>query len=298
MIFDIQTEDVEYLSHQGLSLRARIYRPHGAGPFPAMVDVHGGAWIEGNLLGNNRINRPVAAGGVVIMAIDYRLPPAGIYPCSVADVNYAVRWLKKNAERFGARAELVGAMGTSAGGHLAVLAGLKPYDPRYAELPLQDGERFDARVNCVVTMWPVICPLTRYRENIDRKQRDDQLHAGRVGAGLDQMKYWVSEAAMADGSPVLALERGDHVGTPDMLYVQATGDLLHPRHSMDRFCAAYRKAGGRVEELLVKGEPYDLVRSMPDSLEATRAVRGIIAFINASKERAGAQRLLQTEAQS
>jgi acetyl esterase/lipase len=174
-------------------------------------------------------------------------------------------------------------MGTSAGGHLAVRAALKPHDARYAALPLDGGNTFDARVACVAAMWPVICPLTRFRENIERNARGDQFHADRVGSGLDQMSYWLSEAAMSDGSPMLALERGDKIEKPDTLYVQATGDRLHPRPSMDQFCTAYRKAGGRVEVVLVEGEPYDLVRSAPDSSEAMRAIRRIIDFIRARK---------------
>jgi acetyl esterase len=285
-MLEVDTEELAYNSHDGVPLRARLYRPRGRGPFPAMVDVHGGAWIMGSFVNNDPINRPIAAGGVVVMAVDYRMPPVGTYPCSVADVNYAVRWLKLNSQRCATRPELVGAMGSSAGGHLAVLAALKPDDARYAQLSLAGGEAFDARVGCVVTMWPVICPLTRFRENVERRQHGDQLHADRVGSGLDQMKYWLSEEAMADGSPMLALERGDEVATPEMLYVQASGDRLHPRHCMDRFCVAYRKAGGRVEAVLVEGEPYDLVRSAPESSEAKRAVRRIIDFIHESKARA------------
>ncbi len=59
---------------------------------------------------NDPINLPVASGGVVIAALDFRVPPASANPGSVADVNYAVRWLKANAARFNTRPEWVGAM--------------------------------------------------------------------------------------------------------------------------------------------------------------------------------------------
>jgi acetyl esterase/lipase len=170
-------------------------------------------------------------------------------------------------------------MGTSSGGHLAVLAGLKPFDPRYAGVPLPGGEQFDARVSCIVAMWPVICPLTRYRENLTRGTSGDSYYAERVGGGLDQMKYWLTEEAMGEGSPMLALERGDKVDTPDVLYVQALCDIIHPRHCMDRFCEHYRRRGGRVETVLVEGEPYDLVRTKAQSAEARRAVKRATDFI-------------------
>lgn len=289
--FEVDTEELDYVVHNGVPLRARLYRPRGRGPFPAMVDAHGGAWIQGSFVNNDPINRRVAAGGVVVMAVDFRLPPAGTYPASVADVNYAIRWLKMNAHRWGTLPELVGAMGTSAGGHLAVLAALKPRDPRYAAVPLPGSAAFDARAACVVTMWPVICPLTRFRENVGRKTAGDESYATRVGSGLDQMKYWLTEDAMADGSPMLALERGDVVEMPDTLYVQALGDNLHPRHCMDRFCAAYARAGGRVETVLVAGEPYDLVRTAPESAEARRATKRMIGFIHECAARATRSRV-------
>ncbi len=280
---EVTTEELSYLSRNGTPIGARLYRPRGPGPFPAMVDAPGGAWIQGSFVNNDPINRRIAAGGILVLAIDYSLPPAGTYPSSVADMNYAIRWLKLHAERYGVRPEWVGAMGTSSGGHLAVLAAIKPNDKRYAETPLGGGGAVDAQVSCVVTMWPVICPLTRFRENLERKTSGDQNYATRVGAGLDQMKYWLSEEAMANGSPMLAVERGDDVAMPDVLYVQATGDTLHPRHCMDRFCAAYRKRGGRVEAVLVEGSPYDFIRTDPECAEAKRAMRRMIEFVHECK---------------
>ena len=277
-MFDVDTEDFEWARIQGVPLRARLYKPRGRGPFPAMVDAHGGAWITGRYDGNDPINRPLAQSGVAVLAVDYRLPPRDTYPASVADINYAVRWLKANAERCGTRADLVGTMGTSSGGHLAVLAALKPAEPRYASVPLE-GKAFDARVSCVVTLWPVICPLTRFRVNKERAARGENHHAARVGSSPEQMKYWLTEAAMDEGSPMLALERGDKVETPDILYVQAICDRLHPRECMDRFCAAYRKAGGHVEAVLVEGEPYDAVRTNPQSPHSRAAVKRMSDFI-------------------
>jgi acetyl esterase len=286
-MYEVDSAEIHYVTHGDTRLVARIYRPRGRGPFPAMVDGHGGAWIQGSFVNNDPINRRLAEGGIVVMAVDYTLPPDHTYPASVADMNYAVRWLKLNAAAYDTRREWVGLMGTSAGGHLAVLAALKPQDSRYAALTLPGGAAIDARAFCVVTMWPVICPYTRFKENLERHAQSDRLHADRVGSGLEQMKYWITQDAMAEGSPMLAVERGDEVEKPDTLYVQASGDRLHPRHCMDRFCAAYRERGGNVETVLVEGEPYDLVRVKPDSPEARRAMKRMTDFIHEAKARVG-----------
>jgi hypothetical protein len=55
-------------------------------------------------------------------------------------------------------------------------------------------------------------------------------------------KFWKTEEAMAEGSPLLILERGEKVEMPPAQYVQGTDDVAHPRDHLDRFVAIYRKA--------------------------------------------------------
>ena len=123
---------------------------------------------------NSPSARARARGGVVVFAIDFRNPPEATYPASVADMNFAVRWLKANATRFNTRPNWIGTMGTSSGGHLAVLVAMKPHDARYASIPFAAAPKLDASVPFVVSMWPVICPATRVQENKDRQARGDR----------------------------------------------------------------------------------------------------------------------------
>ena len=273
--FDI--EEVEYLRPGEKPFLARVFRPRGKGPFPAVVEAHGGAWCENNRTSNDSINAAVAAGGIVVAALDFRNPPEATYPGSVADINHGVRWLKSQAARFNTRPELVGSMGTSSGGHLVVLAALKPVDSRYASIE-RPGVEGDARVPFVVALWPVICPLGRYR---DRKAKapGEQAYQGRGGAVVMQQRYWLTEEAMGEGSPMLALERGDAVEFPQILYLQNPIDELHPRHLMEQFVVNYRKRGGEVRQELFEGAKYDLVRSEPASQAAKAAVAKIVDFI-------------------
>jgi acetyl esterase/lipase len=113
----VHTEDLEYLRPQdGGPLLARYYRPEGAGPFPAVLEVHGGAWTSGDRLNNVAIGEYLASHGIVVLSIDFRMPPAVRYPETVADVNFGIRFLKVNATRFATRSELVGGLGTSSVG--------------------------------------------------------------------------------------------------------------------------------------------------------------------------------------
>lgn len=275
--YEIEIEEVEYLRHGDKPFLARVFKPRGRGPFPAIVEAHGGAWCEGNRVNNDAINGAVAKGGVVVAALDFRNPPDATYPGSVADVNYGIRWLKSQAARFNTKPDLVGSMGTSSGGHLVVLNGLKPRDPRYAALALPGG--FDARVAYVVALWPVICPFGRYTARKPAAAGEPSPGA-RGNAATMQLKYWLTEAAMSEGSPTLALERGDPVELPNILYLQNPIDVLHPRANLEQFVANYRGKGGQVQLELFEGGPYDLVRSEPDSDSAKEVIRKIIGFIH------------------
>ena len=280
-VYDIEVEDVEYLRHGDRPLLARLFKPRGPGPFPAIVELHGGAWNLGDRLMDVAINKPLAQSGVVVAALDFRMPPVAPYPASLADINYAIRWVKTQAARWGSRPDWVGALGSSSGAHQAMLAGMRPHDPRYAALPLPAGApAVDARLRCVVLCWPVIDPLARYHYAKQLKE------SGKPHPELlDQViplhdKYWQSEAAMAEGNPVLALERGERVELPPVLYIQGTKDVAHPRVDLDRFVAQYRKAGGQVELELFEGEAEGFVIRNSSSPASGQALEKIIEFVH------------------
>ena len=129
--YQVTVEDIEYRRVDGEPLLARLYRPQGSGPFPSVVGVHGGAWMSGDRLQNEAIDRAVASAGAVVMALDFRLAPASPYPASIADVNFGIRWLKSHATEFDSRPDWVGAVGASSGGQQMLLSALRPRDPRY-----------------------------------------------------------------------------------------------------------------------------------------------------------------------
>jgi acetyl esterase len=246
-------EEIEYLRHGDKPLLARVYKPHGAGPFPALVECHGGAWCQSDRFTEKLRHEYMASHGIVSIALDFRSGNEDPYPASVQDINYAVRWAKAHARDLKTRPDLIGLSGQSSGGHLAMLVAMRPHDPRYAVIALPAGTPAqDATVRAVVMSWPVINPLSRYR------------HAKRaLAGGADWAKpiiprhdsYWRSEAAMAEGNPVLALERGEKVQTPPAIWFQGRGDVVHdykdadsdfPGNEPQRFVADYKKAGGDI----------------------------------------------------
>ena len=253
---EFDAQDIEYLRHGDKPLLARVYRPHGAGPFPALVELHGGAWCNADRFSDKVRHEWLAGHGVVIVSLDWRVAREGAYPKALEDINYAIRWAKLNAKDLKTRPDLIGISGQSSGGHLAMLAAMRPHDPRYKAIALPPGSpAHDATVKCAVLSWPVINPLGRYRfakRNAALPNPPDWP----PGIIDRHHQFWGTEANMAEGNPMLILERGEKVALPPAIWHQGRGDILHDYKDEDykgmeteapRFTANYKKAGGDIE---------------------------------------------------
>ena len=276
-----KVEDVEYLRHGSTPLLARLYRPQGTGPFPIMVELHGGAWYKSDRLADTLIHETLAKSGVIVASLDFRQPPVASYPASLQDIHYGIRWLKGRAQDLGGRPDMIGSMGNSSGGHQAMLLAMRAFDARYAALPSPAGAAAaDATVRCVIMTSPVIDPLGRYHYAKQLKAGGQPYPAlvDDVLPGHDS--YWKTEEAMAEGAPALALERGEKVQLPPVLYLQGTDDQAHPRPHLDRFVAAYRKAGGIVDLELFDGEGQGFIMRKAGSPASNRALEMIVEFVH------------------
>jgi len=266
--FEVDVKDVEYQQLDGAPWLARVYRPIGVGPFPTIVDVHGGAWNNGDRTNDTQLNQALAARGILTVAIDFRQPPQAGYPASVQDMNRAIRWLKVHATEYGG-VDKVGALGVSSGGHLVLLGGIRPRDARYSALPLPGHPEVDASLAYVVACWPVSDPLYRYKKA--QESGNDNV----VGA---HDRYWGTEAAMEEGNPPLALERGEPVELPPTLVIQRKVDTAHPLEMQQRLVEWYRKRGGHIEMPLFDTipTPFKISDEFP---ETSTVVETIAEFI-------------------
>lgn len=277
--YEIDVEDVEYLKHGDQALLARIYKPRGAGPFPLVIDLHGGAWNKKDRTSDAGTDEPLARSGVVVVALDFRMPPQAGYPASLQDVNYAIRWCKARAADLRTTPERIGILGVSSGGHQAMLTAMRPRDPRYSAIPLAGHEGIDASVSAVILCWPVIDPLGRYRYAKNLKEQGE--HAKQADEWIAAHdKYWQDENEMAEGNPTLALERGEKVEMPPVVYIQGTADLAHPKPNREQFISSYRKAGGSVDLHLFDDVGEAFITNDPTSAQAKGAIEKIIEFVH------------------
>jgi len=221
--FDV--DDVEYLRHGGKPLLARVYKPRGEGPFPAMVECHGGAWCQSDRLTEKLRHQHMAAHGIVSIALDFRSGNEDPYPASVQDINYAVRWAKLHARELKTRPDLVGLSGQSSGGHLAMLVAMRPHDARYAAIPLPAGSpAHDASVRCVIMTWPVINQGREVAFLIEGEEKAQVLHD--VFLGPYQPETYPSQIIRpASGQLMLLLDAAAAAKLPAPANSDSTGTL-------------------------------------------------------------------------
>ena len=267
--FGVESFDRIYRSGPNGDWPVRIYQPQGDGPFPVLIDVHGGAWTRGNYLNNELMDRALAATGVLVMALEFRQSPDHVYPAQVQDVNYGTRWAKTHAADFNGDPDNVGGLGTSSGGHSMMLSALRYDDPRYAADPVPGGEDQTAALRYAITGWPVLDSHARY------------LYAKEAGIARlmePSETYFPDEAAMQEGSPQQSLDRGDYRELPPMLILQGDSDDNIPLTIPERFVETYRAKGGAVDITYFPGMPHAFAQQAgPDTDRAVGLMKEFLA---------------------
>ena len=120
-----QESDVVFATVDGATLKLDLAMPvQGKTPFPAVVCLHGGGWVGGDRKQMAQTIEVLARRGYVAIAPDYRLAPKHRFPACIEDCKTAVRWLRANGDKYNADTARIGAVGLSAGAHLACLLGV------------------------------------------------------------------------------------------------------------------------------------------------------------------------------
>jgi len=268
--FDLKVTEVEFRrAVSGRMLMARIYQPQGVGPFPTLLDLHGGAWNNKDRTANEPMDRAVAASGVLVVAVDLTLAPEGPYPASVQDGNYGVRWLKSKAAEWNGEAANLGVLGSSSGGHVAELLGLRPRDPRYNAIPLSGDAKVDATVAYVATRSPISDTVARYQQ-AEKMKRESMINNNKT--------YFRPWETIAESNPQQILDRREAASLPPLLIMQgALDDNVLPA-VQEKFAASYRAAGGDCELHVFEGCEHEWVaKPGPQTDRAHEMVKAFIA---------------------
>jgi acetyl esterase len=268
--FDLSVSEVEFRRNSaGRVLMARIYQPKGQGPFPTVLDLHGGAWNNKNRSAEEPMDRALAATGLLVVAVDLTLAPEAPYPACVQDANFAVRWLKANAATWNGDISKIGVYGSSSGGHVAELLAMRPHDPRYNSIPLAAKPDIDATVAWVATRSPISNTFARY-ENAERRGNKSMVKNNQV--------FFNPWETIHESNPQEILERGEKVGLAPLLIMQGALDDNMLPEAQEKFAKTYQAAGGACDYRLFANSVHEWVAEPgPQTDKARETVKEFIA---------------------
>lgn len=126
-----------YLIAGGWTGRLDLYLPRHAakaGPMPVALLFHGGGWVSGNKDEIALDVVPYLAMGIAVANVDYRLAATAPAPAAVQDARCALRWVARHADQYGLDTNKIVTVGSSAGGHLALMAALAPASAGFDDL--------------------------------------------------------------------------------------------------------------------------------------------------------------------
>jgi acetyl esterase len=267
--FELTVSEVEFRrTAAGRTLMARVYQPNGAGPFPTILDLHGGAWNAKDRRAEEPMDRALAASGILVVAIDMTLAPEAPYPACVQDANYGVRWLKTHAASWHGDGSRIGIYASSSGGHVAELLVLRPRDARYNAIPLAGAPAVDASVAYVAMRSPVSNPFARF-QNAEALKRDAMIK--------NTTTFFNPWATIHESNPQEILDRREKISLAPLLIMQgALDDNVRPA-VQETFAAAYQAAGGDCQFQVFEGCEHEWVATPGPQTDRARAM--VKAFI-------------------
>lgn len=271
--FEIRERDVEYRQVGGRKLLARVFEPQGPGPFPMLIDIHGGGWNRFDRTRDTPVIAELASHGLFAASLDFRLYGEAPHPAAMQDITYAIRWFKANAAEFNARPEGMGGIGFSSGGQQIVMAAMRPNHAPYTSDHGPNAPAADASLAyaiCCGCGFDLVTTLIE-RGPIEPRERD-MFHL---------YDYFGGIAGVIAESPLAVVESGEPIARPAVLLCQAGGDVL-PGFTADKaasFAAAYAKAGGNVELAIFPGAPHIFLN--PGLVERSEGMERGLAAIRA-----------------
>lgn len=251
---------VEFASIEGFRpLLLDLYvPPAGAATGAGIIYLHGGGWAVGS---RRRFGRAFASwsptpfdmlarAGFVVASVDYRLSREARFPAQLHDVKAAIRWLRGKAPQLGVDPVRVVAWGESAGGHLAVLAGLTgERTDLHGEVGDQLGQ---SSAVCGVVDWygPMNLLSLGSQHRVDSDKRPDDAGSWEsllVGSPLqtDVERTWAA-------SPISYV----HAAAPPIQIHHGTVDTQVPFAQSVEFVDALRGAGGSADLIVVEGSDH------------------------------------------
>jgi acetyl esterase/lipase len=225
--------DITYIKRGETELKLDLYRPAGKGPFPLIVWIHGGGWHGGSKADYRTPAKGFTELGWAGAAVQYRLAPGSKFPAQIHDVKTAIRFLRSKAAEYQIDPDRLAAVGASAGGHLALLAGFTGPDAGL------EGDGYNDQSSAVKAVVNYFGPVDLRNYPIN-----DAEFRKHIAVGMDKLLEGVvgtadpKSEAIAKFSPILYIKKG----VAPVFTVHGTLDPLVPFQQAELLRDALRKA--------------------------------------------------------
>ena len=230
--------DIVFARYGKRALRLDLYLPISSKEaVPGVIVIRGGGWMVNDRKESAHVASALAERGVAAASIEYRKADEAAFPGAVQDVKAAIRWMRANAKLYGILPDVIGTLGGSSGGHMALLAGVS----NDHELEGNGGNNnVSSRVQAVVAM-AALTDLLRLHFG-GGSVVAQFLHA----SSAQNPKLW------ARASPINYISAGG----PAVLLMHGTADENVLPEQSSSFAERYRNAGGQVELVLLQKAPH------------------------------------------
>lgn len=243
---------VTYATHDSVALAGDLYLPKGAGPFPLLVGVHGGGWVQGVRGQFQHWGKYLAEHGYALFAISYRLAKANqkTFPHAVQDVLAAIQYVRGNAKSLNIAPDRIGVFGHSAGGNIGALAALGGKSPLFAGgYPNDPHAKESTEVKVFAGVYGVydVAEMWGKYGVQSPKQNNIEWFLGQSLPDNRQLYF--------DASPIsYALTANNKVAVH--LSVGTEDDLVDRAAHTDAFVLALKQAGFFVRTTILQGAPH------------------------------------------
>jgi acetyl esterase/lipase len=243
---------VTYATHDGVALAGDLYLPKDTKNAPAIVAVHGGAWIGGSRNAFQYWGQHLASRGIAVFAISYRLATHDkkTFPHAVHDVLAGVQFVRGKAGELGVDPERIGLLGASAGGHLAALAALGGAAKIFANSYPQDAHAaVSTKVKALVGVYGIYDVLAMWTSYCVDGPKDNNIEKMLGASPMENRQLYF------DASPIsYATFANNKIGV--LLVTGTEDDLVPPKLHYEPFLLALKQAGFFVRNVVVPGAPH------------------------------------------
>lgn len=247
---DVEIEeypDLTYSTIGDIALKLDLYKPKNSDELlPAVVCIHGGGWSKGSRKGFGKIAKALANNGFVAVTIDYRLSGVAPFPAQIQDCKAAVRWLRLNAEKYGIDTSRIGAIGHSAGGHLAAL--LASSGGCAALEGADENNTVSSSINAAVAMGAQTDFLSERNKEVSSDPERGQIWRQFMGGTQAEKPELYSLA-----SPLYHLDKSD----PPIAFI--AGELDDASTHAEKYREKAHKLGIVTQLEIIKGAPHSFL---------------------------------------